>query len=67
LRVVATWALGYDPGEPYNTEEVRIRVRRNLKEAVLTFRNRTQEVQVPAPEEWPVWWQRAAQVAEEVR
>jgi broad specificity phosphatase PhoE len=67
MRAVATWALGYDPGEPYNTEEVRIRVRRNLKEAVLTFRNRTQEVQVPAPEEWPVWWQRAAQVAEEVR
>jgi broad specificity phosphatase PhoE len=67
MRAVATWALGYDPGEPYNTEEVRIRVRRNLKEATLTFRNRTQEVQVPAPEEWPVWWQRAVQVAEEVR
>jgi broad specificity phosphatase PhoE len=67
MRAFATWALGYDPGEPYNTEEIRVRMRRNLKEAVVTFRNRTQEVQVPLLEEWPVWWQRTVEVVEEVR
>jgi broad specificity phosphatase PhoE len=55
MRVLATWAFGHDPGEPYNTEEVRVRVRQSLKEALVTFRNRTQEVHVPPASEWPVW------------
>lgn len=57
MRALATWAFGYDPGEPYNTEEVRVRVRPSLKEGTVTFRNRTQEVHVPPAPEWPSWWQ----------
>jgi broad specificity phosphatase PhoE len=56
MRALAAWALGHDPGEPYNTEEVRVRMRQSLKEAVVTFRNRSQEVHVPPAEEWPNWW-----------
>ena len=28
MRAFATWAHGYDPGEPLNTEEIRVKVRR---------------------------------------
>lgn len=56
MRALATWALGHDPGEPYNVEEVRVKLRRGRKEALVTFRNRSQEVHVPPPSEWPEWW-----------
>jgi broad specificity phosphatase PhoE len=32
IRAFATWALGHDAGEPYNVEEVRVKVRRSLTE-----------------------------------
>ena len=28
IRAFATWAHGYDPGEPFNTEEVRVKLAR---------------------------------------
>jgi broad specificity phosphatase PhoE len=55
MRALAAWAFGHDPGEPYNAEEVRVKLRRSLKEALVTFRNRTQEVHVPLGAEWPDW------------
>jgi hypothetical protein len=55
IRAFATWALGHDAGEPYNLEEVRLKVRRDLSEAQVTYRNRTAEVHVPPASEWPSW------------
>lgn len=55
MRALATWALGHDAGEPYNIEEVRVRVRRDLSEAQVTYRNRTAQVHVPPASEWPSW------------
>jgi broad specificity phosphatase PhoE len=60
IRAFATWALGHDAGEPYNVEEVRIRVRRDLSEAQVTYRNRTAQVHVPPASEWPSWMRAAA-------
>jgi broad specificity phosphatase PhoE len=57
MRAFATWAFGHDPGEPYHTEEVVVKVRRNLSEASVTFRNRAQAVHVPPVDRWPVWWE----------
>lgn len=55
IRAFATWALGHDAGEPYNVEEVRVKVRRDHAFAQVTYRNRTAEVHVPPPAEWPTW------------
>ncbi len=60
IRAFATWALGHDAGEPYNVEEVRVKVRRSLREAQVTYRNRTAEVQIPAAGNWPSWWSERA-------
>lgn len=60
IRAFATWALGHDAGEPYNVEEVRVKVRRSLTEAQVTYRNRTVEVHVPPATEWPSWWRDGA-------
>lgn len=60
IRAFATWALGHDAGEPYNTEEVRVKVRRSLTEAQVTYRNRTVEVHIPPAAEWPSWWRERA-------
>lgn len=60
IRAFATWALGHDAGEPYNVEEVRVRVRRDLSEAQVTYRNRTAEVHVPPASEWPSWMRDAS-------
>lgn len=60
IRAFATWALGHDAGEPYNVEEVRVKVRRSLTEAQVTYRNRTVEVHVPPAVEWPTWWRERA-------
>jgi broad specificity phosphatase PhoE len=55
IRAFATWALGHDAGEPYNVEEVRVKVRRSLIEAQVTYRNRSVAVHVPPAAEWPSW------------
>jgi broad specificity phosphatase PhoE len=55
IRAFATWAHGYDPGEPYNTEEVVVKIRRGGRTALVAYRNRVTEVNVPPPDEMPVW------------
>jgi broad specificity phosphatase PhoE len=55
IRAFAITALGYDPGEPYNTEHVRVKLFEGGKEAVVTYRNRAQEIQVPQIERLPTW------------
>ena len=63
IRAFATWALGHDAGEPYNVEEVRVKVRRSLTSAQVTYRNRTVEVHVPPASEWPSWARQAELVS----
>lgn len=55
IRAFATWALGYDAGEPYNTEHVRVKLLEGGSEALVSYRNRVQEVHVPAAEDLPDW------------
>ena len=55
IRAFAIWALGYDPGEPYNTEHVRVKLLQGGTEALVSYRNRVQEVQVPEIESLPTW------------
>jgi broad specificity phosphatase PhoE len=55
IRAFATWAHGYDPGEPYNLEEVVVSVKEGGKEALVAYRNRVTEVHVPPMEELPDW------------
>lgn len=55
IRVFAISAFGYDPGEPYNTEEVIVRMMSD-NSAFIAYRNRVQEVVVPNLEELPDWW-----------
>ena len=57
IRVFAISAFGYDPGEPYNTEEVIVRLLKE-KSALIAYRNRVQEVQVPQLDLLPDWWER---------
>ena len=38
---------GHDPGEPHNLEDVRIRVFPDKEHAILTFRGRGTEIEVP--------------------
>ena len=57
IRVFAISAFGYDPGEPYNTEEVIVRLLEE-KSALIAYRNRVQEVQVPQLDLLPDWWER---------
>jgi len=47
IRAVATSAVGHDPGEPHNLEDVRIRVFPDLKRAILTYRGRGTEIEIP--------------------
>lgn len=56
IRVFAISAFGYDPGEPYNTEEVIVRLV-ETNSAFIAYRNRVQEVQVPDLDQLPDWWQ----------
>lgn len=56
IRAFATWAMGYDPGEPFNTEFVRIRFVSGGKTALVHYRNRTIEVHVPDLDDLPDWW-----------
>jgi broad specificity phosphatase PhoE len=55
IRAFATWAHGYDPGEPHNAEEVVVRIRRGGRTAFVGYRNRVTEVSVPDPDDMPVW------------
>ena len=47
IRAVATQAVGHDPGEPYNVEDVRIRVLEDLERAIVTYRGRGVEIEIP--------------------
>lgn len=55
IRAFATWAHGYDPGEPHNVEEVIVRIRPGGQSASVSYRNRVTEVNVPTSDELPVW------------
>jgi broad specificity phosphatase PhoE len=55
IRAFAIAALGYDPGEPYNTEHVRVKLEEGGRSALVTYRNRVQEVHVPDIEALPTW------------
>jgi broad specificity phosphatase PhoE len=61
IRAFAVSALGYDPGEPYNTEHVRVKLLAdeewtvNGQDATVGYRNRVQEVKVPVIDELPTW------------
>jgi hypothetical protein len=39
--------MGYDPGEPFNAEFVRVRLVEGGVTALVTYRNRVQEMRVP--------------------
>ena len=47
IRAVAASAVGHDPGEPNNTEDVRIKVYEDHEHAVLTYRGRGLELEIP--------------------
>ena len=47
IRAFATSVMGYDPGEPFNTEFVRIRLIEGGVTALVLYRNRAQEIAVP--------------------
>ena len=47
IRAFATMAMGYDPGEPFNTEFVRVRLVAGGHTALVLYRNRVQEVVIP--------------------
>jgi broad specificity phosphatase PhoE len=47
LRALAAAAVGHDPGEPHNVEDVRIKVYADLEHAVLTYRGRGVELELP--------------------
>ncbi len=61
VRAFAVSALGYDPGEPYNTEHVRVKLVGDAarptgeRDALVAYRNRVQEVKVPDVGRLPVW------------
>ncbi len=61
IRAFAVSALGYDPGEPYNIEHVRVKLLAddehtlNGRDATVAYRNRVQEVKVPQIDELPTW------------
>jgi len=61
IRAFAVAALGYDPGEPYNTEHVRVKLlgdeswTRGGRDALVGYRNRVQEVKVPQIGQLPTW------------
>ncbi|GEL21532.1 hypothetical protein PSU4_04860 [Pseudonocardia sulfidoxydans NBRC 16205] len=55
MRAFATWAHGYDPGEPLNTEEIRVKLREGGRTAFVSYRNRVTEVHVPPADEFPAW------------
>ena len=55
IRAFAVTAMGYDPGEPYNTEHVRVKLMDDHKTALVAYRNRVQDVMVPDIDWLPPW------------
>lgn len=55
IRAFAVHALGYDPGEPYNLEHVRVKIMQGRTDALVSYRNRVQELCVPDIGSLPVW------------
>lgn len=55
IRAFAVWAFGYDPGEPYNTEHVRVKLLEGHEQALVGYRNRVQPVQAPDVATLPTW------------
>ncbi len=58
IRAFAVSALGYDPGEPYNTEHVRVKLMEGGHpdgDAFVGYRNRVQETRIPKVEQLPAW------------
>jgi broad specificity phosphatase PhoE len=55
IRAFATWAHGYDPGEPHNVEEVIVRIRPGGRSATVNYRNRVTEVTIPDTDDIPDW------------
>ena len=53
IRAFAVSVLGYDPGEPYNAEHVRVKL--FGADATVAYRNRVQEVEVPTIDRLPIW------------
>jgi len=66
IRAFAVHALGYDPGEPYNLEHCRVKIMQGRTDALVSYRNRVQELCVPDIASLPVWnttesWQPSSQ------
>lgn len=55
IRAFAIAALGYDPGEPYNTEHVRVKLAEGGRHGLVSYRNRVQEIVVPDATALPTW------------
>ena len=55
IRAVATSSIGHDPGEPHNLEDVRVRVFPSNKYALLTYRGRGTEIEIPITND-PSWY-----------
>lgn len=55
IRALAAAALGYDPGEPENTEDVGMRLAPGAGRALISYRGREVEMAAPAAVE-PPWW-----------
>ncbi len=55
IRAFAVVAMGYDPGEPYNTEHVRAKLLEGRTSALIAYRNRVQDVRIPDPFALPAW------------
>ncbi len=61
IRAFAVNALGYDPGEPYNAEHVRVKLLSddehtvNGRDATVAYRNRVESIKVPAIDQLPTW------------
>jgi hypothetical protein len=47
--------LGHDPGEPRNTEHVRVKIFEGRRRALVAYRNRAEEISVPDVDALPVW------------
>jgi broad specificity phosphatase PhoE len=55
IRAFAVHALGHDPGEPRNTEHVRVKLLDDGRRALIAYRNRVEEITVPDLDALPVW------------
>jgi len=53
MRAFATWAHGYDPGEPLNTEEVRVKIRKGGVTALVSYRDPALAIRCGLPPRLP--------------